>query len=99
MQIAIFQIDPYSQQNHQPGTKQKFLSRSKLFENFVQFWGVRQLGQKQAENQISDEYLLTFDFYSSLRRAEILQMCQGGSGRFSKWYTRHTCFIHMEPKI
>ena len=37
----------------------------------------QQRQQKRAENQISDEYLLTFDFYSSWRRAEILQNCQG----------------------
>ena len=36
--------------------------------------------QKRAENQISDEYLLTFDFYSFRRRAEILQNCQGLEG-------------------
>ena len=40
----------------------------------------QQRQQKRAENQISDEYLLTFDFYSSLRRAEILQNCQGLEG-------------------
>ena len=40
----------------------------------------QQRQQKRAENQISDEYLLTFDFYSSWRRAEILQNCQGLEG-------------------
>ena len=40
----------------------------------------QQRQQKRAENQISDEYLLTFDFYSPLRRAEILQNCQGLEG-------------------
>ena len=43
--------------------------------------------QKRAENQISDEYLLTFDFYSG---GEELKFCrsvkgeEGGGGRFSK---------------
>ena len=40
----------------------------------------QQRQQKRAENQISDEYLLTFDFYSSRRRAEILQNWQGLEG-------------------
>ena len=40
----------------------------------------QQRQQKRAENQISDEYLLTFDFYSFRRRAEILQNCQGLEG-------------------
>ena len=40
----------------------------------------QQRQQERAENQISDEYLLTFDFYSLWRRAEILQNCQGLEG-------------------
>ena len=50
----------------------------------------QQRQQKRAENQISDEYLLTFDFYSFRRRAEILQICQRGEGSLGKWYTNHT---------
>ena len=43
--------------------------------------------KKRAKNQISDEYLLTFDFYSSSRGEELLQICQGEG---EKWYTNHT---------
>ena len=43
--------------------------------------------QKRAKNQISDEYLLTFDFYGG--GEEILQICQGGRGGLANGHKPH----------
>ena len=72
----------------------------------------QQRQQKRAENQISDEYLLTFDFYSSWRRAEILQNCQVKDWReMGRWgeslaklrqtstHGSHFCNSHIDQNI